>query len=171
MEISFTLREIKAAEDDFDQQIETLMSKVYIGDGYADPSLIQTVFRAKEIKKRGVQIAALDTDNRVIGFVVCANSANPYNQIADNTEAEMQLLAVDPEWRGLGIAEKLIDSFEQKALELGYSNAVLSTQTSMTTAHRIYHRVGYERCAPRDWTRNKRDFLAFTKILKKGASS
>lgn len=58
---------------------------------------------------------------------------------------EMRLLAVHPEYRNKGLANKLIEACEQRAREEGYECMTLHTTSLMKTAKAMYERRGYER--------------------------
>jgi GNAT superfamily N-acetyltransferase len=50
---------------------------------------------------------------------------------------------VDPEWRGCGLATRLLDALESRALELGYREVYLDTNSSLEEAITMYERAGY----------------------------
>ncbi|KAF2998865.1 hypothetical protein E8E13_003903 [Curvularia kusanoi] len=58
--------------------------------------------------------------------------------------AELKRLFLDPEARGLGTGRLLVEAAVGKARELGYSEVLLDTLGSMTTARRLYARCGFE---------------------------
>ncbi len=148
-----------------DAGIESLLELIYVRAGYTDRSIAAAIFTAMEVKKRGVVMLAMDAAGNAVGMIICGSSLNPYRQIADSGEAEMQLLAVDPAVRGRGVGRDLCVAFENKARLLGYRTAVLSTQPGMSSAHRLYENLGYRRNPARDWTRAGRTYLAHEKPL------
>ena len=53
---------------------------------------------------------------------------------------------VRPAWRGLGLAQKLLEAAECLAREAGYRSIYLDTTDEMLAAARLYERNGYQRC-------------------------
>ncbi|MDJ0555836.1 MAG: GNAT family N-acetyltransferase [Microcoleaceae cyanobacterium MO_207.B10] len=53
-------------------------------------------------------------------------------------------LAVDVNYRRLGIAQKLLDCCETKAIEWGFSDLYLHVLENNYTARRLYYRAGYQ---------------------------
>jgi len=60
--------------------------------------------------------------------------------------AEIKRMYVRNEFRGRGIAERLLKSAERFARDSGYAWIFLDTTDEMAAAARLYERNGYERC-------------------------
>lgn len=144
-------------------EVQSLLNEVYVSAGYTDLSAIG-MFSFSEVQKRGHIISARIVNGRLAGMIICGFAANPYKQVAQEDEAEMQLLAVHPDFRKIGLGKALINAFEKKAISLGYERFVLSTQPSMTSAHRLYEELGYSRNKDRDWSRAEKKFYVFQKF-------
>lgn len=161
-----SFRIFKYQKDTFDKkEIENILFEVYVQGQYTSQDVGRKMFTIEEVNKRGVVVLVVSPTNSLAGMVVCGSPDNPYRQIAREDEAEMQLLAVGLEFRGSGIGSLLVKSFEDVACELGFKKAVLSTQRTMDSAHRLYNRSGYIRSPSRDWSKNGREFIVFTKDL------
>ncbi|KPA33418.1 FR47-like protein [Leptospira interrogans] len=117
-----------------------------------------------EIKKRGKILVAL-ANNTAIGLIIVGTYTNPYRQIAEIDEAEMQLIATLPKFRQQGVASSLCRTFEVEAKILGFRKVVLSTQSTMKAAHKLYEKLGYLRNPSRDWIRNNRQFWVYEKNI------
>ncbi len=61
------------------------------------------------------------------------------------TVGEIKRMWVDPEWRGCGLAVRLLHALEDRAAELGYREVYLDTNASLTEAIAMYERAGYRR--------------------------
>ena len=60
---------------------------------------------------------------------------------------EVKRLYVKPEYRGQGIAERLLEALEAYAREAGYGAIYLDSKDDLKTALRFYARHGYVECA------------------------
>jgi GNAT superfamily N-acetyltransferase len=60
--------------------------------------------------------------------------------------AEIKRMYVREAYRGLGIAQKLLEEAERFAREAGYLRIVLDSTDTMLAARRLYERNGYVRC-------------------------
>jgi putative acetyltransferase len=58
-------------------------------------------------------------------------------------EAEIKRLYVRPTWRGMGLAERLVEAVEARARDAGYRALRLDTLASMAPAMRLYERLGF----------------------------
>ncbi|MBM9578405.1 GNAT family N-acetyltransferase [Leptospira sp. 201903070] len=163
MEIEIT--SYPSFENKYDRGIEVLLSRAYVEAGFTDPTVAQKFFSIEEVKKRGKILLGIDSIEAVVGMVIVGMNENPYRQIAEMDEAEMQLLATLPTVRQKGIGENLCRHFEIEARSLGFSKAVLSTQSSMEAAHRLYEKLGYRRDPSRDWIRSDRQFWVYEKKI------
>lgn len=148
-----------------DAQIENLLNKVYIEEGFTDKSVAQKIFVISNLIEMGELILANSSDGELLGMIVCAYPANLTKQISSKVEAEMRLLAVSPRARGMSIGKSLCLAFQKKALSLGCNKLVLSTQPKMKSAHRLYESLGYQRYDSRDWTSGTKQFLVYGKSV------
>ena len=69
-------------------------------------------------------------------------------RIHDAATAELKRMYVVPDERGKGIATELVGRLERMAVERGASRMVLDTSYRMTSAIRLYERLGYVRTRP-----------------------
>lgn len=64
------------------------------------------------------------------------------------TYVEIKRLYVPHQHRGMGLAIKLMDVLEKKALQEGYPEARLETGIHQNEALRLYEKLGYEKTGP-----------------------
>jgi GNAT superfamily N-acetyltransferase len=70
-----------------------------------------------------------------VGCVFCVRK--------DDDTAQLRLLLVEPEARGLGIGGRLVDECITFARRAGYRRMTLWTQSILTSAHKIYAAKGF----------------------------
>ena len=118
-------------------------------DEYAD-ELRDASRRAREAT---LLVAALpgDDEDVVVGTITLAPAGSSYAEVARPGEVELRMLGVAPEARRRGIAEALMRASMRATVALGAGAAVLSTLDTMTTAQRLYDRLGFRREPDRDW--------------------
>lgn len=77
-----------------------------------------------------------DRDGELLGCVYCMRE--------DDDTARLRLLLVEPSARGLGVGTALVDECLRFATAAGYREMVLWTNDVLSSARRIYERVGFE---------------------------
>ena len=85
------------------------------------------------------------TDDRVVGVVTYCPPGSPWREIGRDDEGEFRMLAVDPAAQGAGAGTALARLCEERAREHGATGMALSSLATMTSAHRVYARLGYTR--------------------------
>ncbi len=88
----------------------------------------------------------------VVGTVTYVEPGSALCEIARDGEAEIRSLAVLPAASGEGNGEALTRHTIARAREQGHVSMVLSSSTTMHTAHRLYERLGFTRLPERDWS-------------------
>ncbi len=87
----------------------------------------------------------------VVGTLTLAPYGSSYAEVAEPGEVELRMLAVAPEARRRGIAELLMSAALREVVATGGRRVVLSTLDAMTTAQRLYRRLGFVEAPERDW--------------------
>lgn len=89
----------------------------------------------RNIIKKGGQIFFALADDLPIGTI---------GFIPNNSGVELAKLAVDPGYRGLGIATQLVEKALQEAKAIGYREVHLYTDKSkLSAAHALYLKMGF----------------------------
>ena len=116
---------------------------------------------ADRAAKAELWVAADGTD--LLGTVTFCVPGSVYGEIARDGEGEFRMLGVSAKARGLGIGTALSQHCVDRSRELGFHRVVLSSARGMTTAHRLYERLGFTRLPERDWSpRPTVDLYAFS---------
>lgn len=87
----------------------------------------------------------------VVGTITLAPYGTSYAEIAEPGELELRMLAVAPEARRHGVAERLVSAALREAVARRARRVVLSTLDAMVSAHRLYDRLGFVAAPGRDW--------------------
>ncbi|MEU4891413.1 GNAT family N-acetyltransferase [Streptomyces sp. NPDC044780] len=147
---------IRHARDEELDDIGELTARAYLGDGLldfgdSDPYLATLRDARRRAAQAELLVAADGASDEVLGAVAFAVHGGAYAELARPGEGEFRMLAVRPESRRRGAAEALVRACLDRGRELGLERIVISSQQSMTTAHRLYGRLGFVRAPERDW--------------------
>ncbi|MEU6642435.1 GNAT family N-acetyltransferase [Saccharomonospora sp. NPDC046836] len=96
-------------------------------------------------------LVAVADSGAPIGTVTIVRAGTPYTEIARDGEVEFRMLAVAADARGRGVGAALTQAVLDRARALAARRVVLCSLESMTTAHRLYARLGFRRLPERDW--------------------
>lgn len=96
-------------------------------------------------------LVAIDDGALVGTATLITDLTSPYAEIAQPGEAELRMLAVDPAHQSAGIGRALVEECLRGSAAAGCTRLVLSSRPEMTTAHRLYQRLGFTRSPERDW--------------------
>jgi ribosomal protein S18 acetylase RimI-like enzyme len=135
--------------EDYDDVAE-LTARVYLDEGYGsqeyEPRLRDVAGRDASAD---VLVAVLD--GRVVGAVTLAPYGSEWAEAAEPGDAVIRMLAVHPDVRGAGTGEALVRACVDLARSMSCARIKLSTEPTMTVAHRLYERVGFVRTPSGDW--------------------
>ena len=142
---------VRVAEPDDLDAVAELTAAVYLGDGHSgahyEPQLRDAASRAAS-----AAVLVAEREGRLVGAVTVATGGGPWAEQSVPGEAVIRMLAVDPAGRGAGAGEALVRACLETARADGCSLVRLSSQESMTAAHRLYDRVGFVRTPSHDWS-------------------
>jgi ribosomal protein S18 acetylase RimI-like enzyme len=130
-----------------------LTAEAYVGDalldaedGYVD-QLVDATRRAREAE---VWVAV--AGGEVLGTVTFCAVGSAYREIGRDDEGEFRMLAVSPAARGRGVGRVLVERCLARSGELGYAGVRMCSMDTMTSAHRVYERLGFIRAPEDDWS-------------------
>jgi GNAT superfamily N-acetyltransferase len=118
-----------------------------LDDGY-DDDLRDVAGRVRDAEV----IVAADEDGTLLGGVTYV--PGPGSAAAEFTEddaAGIRMLAVDPAAQRRGVGVALSRACVDRARDAGKAQIVLHSTDRMTTAHRLYERLGFTRDISLDW--------------------
>src|ERR1700704_2629057 len=144
------MRVREATRDDF-AEIGRLTVAAYraldtwVGDDYA-AHLADVATRAGA-ENTIVLVAEDEADGRIFGTVTLTLGGGPYFEWAHGVDGDcgFRMLAVDPAAQRRGIGPRLVDECLERARATGCGTMVIGSTEWMTTAHRIYERIGFRR--------------------------
>jgi ribosomal protein S18 acetylase RimI-like enzyme len=131
-------------------RVGELTAGVYVGDGLAPPSYVPILADAAARAELAELLVARDGE-AIVGSVALVLDGEFGEVLHSPDEAGFRMLVVDRAARGRGIGELLVTACLDRAREAGKRRMVISTDRRMTTAHRLYERLGFSRLPERDW--------------------
>jgi GNAT superfamily N-acetyltransferase len=146
--------EIRLARPDELAEVGRQTAEVYVGDGFMSatddyvPQLVDAVRRAEQAELW----VAVDEAGRVLGSVTFCPVGSSYREIGGEDEGEFRMLAVADAARGQGVGRALVQHCLDRSRDLGYVGVRMSTMDKMTSAHRVYERLGFTRSPDDDWS-------------------
>ena len=97
-------------------------------------------------------LVAVDEDGTGLGSVTSCPEGSPWRELASPGEGEFRMLAVDPAAQGRGVGQALVERVVAGFRADGSRGIVLCSMTTMSSAHRIYERLGFARARDLDWS-------------------
>jgi DNA-binding MarR family transcriptional regulator/GNAT superfamily N-acetyltransferase len=113
---------IYATEFGYDERFEALVAKVVAGF-------------IENLKPKREQCWVAERDGRFLGSVMVVEKKKSI--------AQLRLLLVEPEARGMGIGRRLVDEVIRFSRRAGYKRIQLWTQSELTAARNIYRSAGF----------------------------
>ena len=122
------------------------------------PAVVEEDDYASELRDVAGRVAdaevlvAVDDAGRVLGGVTYVPGPDsPWAEFNEPDGAGIRMLAVAPEAQGRGVGEALSRACVDRARATGRGQILLHSTDRMTTAHRIYERLGFARDVSLDW--------------------
>lgn len=107
-----------------------------------------------------------EADGVLLGCVTICPPGSPWREIARDDEGEFRMLAVSPDAQGRGVGRALVEQVLDRFRADGASAVAMSSLRMMTSAHRLYARLGFTRLPERDWAPMPGvDLIAFRRRL------
>lgn len=134
--------------------VGALTVAAYLEDDLVPPgSSYDTVLRDAAARAEKAELwVAVSVDDVLLGTVTYCPPGSVYRELGRDDEGEFRMLAVAPAARGRGVGMALVRHCVDRSRSLGFRGVVLSSSSSMTTAHRLYERLGFSRRPDLDWS-------------------
>ena len=98
-------------------------------------------------------MVAVSTEGALAGGVTYVGEpSNKYAEFNDADAAGFRMLAVAPDQQNSGAGSALTKWCVDRATATGRKRIIIHSTQWMTTAHRIYERLGFERAEHLDWS-------------------
>lgn len=152
---------IRAATERDAVTVGELTERAYRADGFPISEKYAARLRDAITRINNTTVLVAELDDRIVATVTLAAHGNPLAEIAMPDELEVRMLAVAPEERRQGVAETLMSAAIKHAQNLGLKALVLSTETPMSSARRLYEKLGFTRQPDRDWPVGDYDLLVY----------
>ena len=160
-----------AMPDEF-EEIGNLLVRVYSGlDGFPKPNEQPNYYKMMGniggmISKPGAElIVAIFSDNKIIGTVVYFSDMKYYGSgglaINETNASGFRLLAVDDEYRGMGIGNLLISACINKAKTDQANQLIIHSTMAMKTAWKMYEKIGFKRSEELDFMQGNLQVFGF----------
>ena len=107
-----------------------------VGTAYADP-ILDTLYEVYQAPRSKYYV--VEKEGKVVGGCGVAPLEN-----GDTEVCELQKMYFAPEIRGTGFAEKIIEKCLEFAKTQGFEICYRETLSFMTTAQKLYKRIGFE---------------------------
>jgi ribosomal protein S18 acetylase RimI-like enzyme len=144
--------EIRAARLDEQEVAGDLCVRAYIEGGHLDPAdPYAETLRDVAARASTTELLVAVRDGAIVGTVTICPPESPWAEFCRPGEFEFRFLAVEPESWGSGVAPSLVDACEERARDIGASTIVIGVIEHNAAGHRLYARLGFERCPERDW--------------------
>lgn len=138
--IAMLIREIQQKDNEsIAKVIRTIFHELdapKVGTAYADP-ILDTLYEVYQAPRSVYYVVELE--GKVVGGCGIAPLEN-----AEISVCELQKMYFAPEIRGFGYAEKIIKKCLEFAKTQGFEICYLETLSFMTTAQKLYKRMGFE---------------------------
>ncbi|TWD75406.1 putative N-acetyltransferase YhbS [Kribbella amoyensis] len=135
------------------EAVGELTVEAYSSDGFIPVrSEYRLTLLAAADRAEKAELWVATNGTQLLGTVTFCPPGSVYREIGADDEGEFRMLGVSSKARGLGVGTALSEHCVERSRELGLRRVVLSSATYMTTAHRIYERLGFTRLPERDWS-------------------
>lgn len=128
------------------------------GDSYV-PELRDVAGRVADPHADVLVAVSAGVDGTVIGTVTRCGHGSGSTVICSEHEFEFRMLAVDPAWRGHGVAAALVNACDYFGARRGQTVSLGCAWEENHAAKRLYTKIGFDHDSHRDWFYSPEEFL------------
>lgn len=127
-----------------DDHLEMLAIEIGMRSRFGvDPKISRQ--QMEKVYKTWMRNSTNKTVAKVVLVIKKENQIVAMATIADkNNRADLSLVAVDPNYRGMKLAEELVHAAQQWSIENGYKQSQVLTQINNIAACKLYEKCGYQ---------------------------
>ena len=103
-------------------------------------------------RRASSEILVAEVDGRIVGCVTFVDGLTALSEVDDPDAASVRMLGVAAEARNRGVGEALMRECIDRARRSGRRRVRLHTLPSMTSAQRLYERLGFRPDPDSDWS-------------------
>jgi GNAT superfamily N-acetyltransferase len=143
--------EIRSVRPDEHERLGEITVAAYraINPSHAEADLDEYEAELRDVAGRAAGadvLVAVDGDGALLGGVTyVGDRSSPSAEFDEPDAAGIRMLAVAPAAQGRGVGEALTRACIDRAVAAGRAQMILHSTDWMTTAHRIYERLGFRR--------------------------
>jgi ribosomal protein S18 acetylase RimI-like enzyme len=156
--------EIRRAERRDAELLGAVTERVYRAGGWAGEQYAKVLRDGQSRIDDAVVFVGL-IGGTIVGTSTLALPGTRFAETGGPDETEIRMLAVDERARGRGVGNLLLEACEAHTQTASVSAVVLSTESDMHAAHRLYARRGYVHVRERDWQVNGFQLLVYRREL------
>lgn len=143
------VRPVAASETDAAGE---LVVQAYRTLGDVGDSFYEQELRDVSVRLKTGEVLVAEIEGRVVGCVTLSIGQTALSEVEDAEAATIRMLGVSGAARGRGVGEALVRRCIDDARLRGCKRVRLDTRTSMSSAQRLYERLGLRREPEHDWT-------------------
>lgn len=146
------------------QRVGDLLAHTYVKAGLAVPDddyvpELRDVIGRIDDAAADVIVAVSKSDDEVVGTVTRCGYGSPSTTMCREGEFEFRMLAVDPAWRGRGVAAGLVNACDYFGARSGQTTSLGCAWEGNKAAQALYSKIGFAHTADRDWYYSPEEFL------------
>jgi ribosomal protein S18 acetylase RimI-like enzyme len=103
-------------------------------------------------RRASSEVLVAEVDGRIVGCATFVDGLTALSEVDDPDAASVRMLGVAADARNRGVGEALMRECIDRARRSGRRRVRLHTLPSMTSAQRLYERLGFRRDADSDWS-------------------
>jgi len=143
---------IRPVAPDEHVQAGELVVEAYGTLGDVGDEFYESELRDVEGRVQTGEVLVAVADGEMVGCVTLSIGQTALSEVEDPEAGTIRMLGVSTTARGRGVGEALVRRCVEEARARGCERVRLDTRTSMSSAQRLYERLGFHRDPDHDWS-------------------